>query len=73
MNIIYDKCHLGARLKVNSFRKGSDERRQQRPRHSHKTPKPSPDYYDDYYYDHAPWPQKRQGYGEDDVTPYKLV
>merc|ERR1719365_447691 len=54
-------------------RKGSEERRQQRPRHSHKTPKPSPDYYDDYYYDHAPWPQKRQGYAEPRQTSNPLA
>ena len=64
----------GTRLKILSYRKGSEERRQ-RPRHSHKAPKPSSDYYDDYYYDHAPWPQKRQGYGEekDDVNHCKPV
>ena len=69
MNIFDDKCWLRARVKVPPYRKGSEDRRQQRPRQ--KTPKPSPDYYDDYYYDHAPWPQKRQGYGEDDLIPCK--
>ena len=73
MNIFDDKCWLRARVKVPPYRKGSEDRRQQRPRQ--KTPKPSPDYYDDYYYDHAPWPQKRQGYGEekDDVNNCKPV
>ena len=59
---ISEKCRLESGLKEHYSRKGSEEKRH-RPRQ--KTPKPSPDYYDDYYYDSAPWPQKRQGYGED--------
>merc|ERR1712117_337147 len=51
-------------------RKGSEEKRH-RPRQ--KTPKPSPDYYDDYYYDSAPWPQKRQGYAESRQTSNPLA
>merc|ERR1719266_2665275 len=51
-------------------RKASEEKRH-RPRQ--KTPKPSPDYYDDYYYDSAPWPQKRQGYAESRQTSNPLA
>merc|ERR1712223_374999 len=51
-------------------RKGSEEKRH-RPRQ--KTQKPSPDYYDDYYYDSAPWPQKRQGYAESRRTSNPLA
>ena len=65
---ISEKCCLEAGLKDHYSRKGSEEKRH-RPRQ--KTPKPSPDYYDDYYYDSAPWPQKRQGYGEDSINEAK--